>query len=817
MLYLDTEGCGLHGPTVLIQYAEDDGDTILYEPWYNTIDDTLSLLEHFCTKVVCAFNLPFDWFHICQLGTTLMELRKRFGGSVQPIDRIEDYAMCEPDARDGPCFKPVGAFDLMLHAQRGEYQSIMKRKPIRIKKVPRELAEPLVRLLDKNIKIPNIYFARKKNRGETDWSINPVDNDFVTLELKFHPSTALKALAEEVFKYKPTVFSDIEVDHKLRPIEVGYAPFALAMSNPQKKWKAKIKKSNGWKRGYAWPGVIQYHIAHWRYNKRAREYAADDVALLKKFYKHFNTPEVNDDDSILACMVGAVRWRGYAINKEGVTELKKQARVRSIQAPKAPNAVLKYIKPYLSQAEIDKMIDSKTGKVSTKKVVLEDMKKWKKTCPHCISQFSVMDMLASKEQETDCEYCKGTTYLNEAHPVANVAAACLDARLATKEIELYDKLLQAGRFHASFKVIGTFSSRMSGTDGLNPQGINHSKFVRKQFPLSHGRLVLQGGDFSAFEVSIADAICDDPKLRDALRTCAECKGLWPIELIASQVECPHCGKVDDEGKPCRQKFHGIFGQSLEPDYTYDQILATKGSANDLYDKGKRGGFSQFYGGNYHTLMTRLGISEEIAIRAEKWFNNEYQGVGKYRERIKEDFCSMRQEGGLGTKVEWHDPKLYVESLTGFRRDFTLETMITKEILKISTNIPDGWKELDKMVVRNQMKGPQKLFGAVMSACIAAAFNIQSAVMRAAANHVIQSTGAVLTKNLQRRLWELQPDGIHEWRIQPMNIHDEIMCPSLPELKPLVKQIIEEFVTEFRKLVPLLAIDWSYDMETWADK
>ena len=55
-------------------------------------------------------------------------------------------------------------------------------------------------------------------------------------------------------------------------------------------------------------------------------------------------------------------------------------------------------------------------------------------------------------------------------------------KFAAKEIELYDKLLLAGKFHASFIVIGALSSRMAGADGLNAQGIKHTKEVRQMFP-----------------------------------------------------------------------------------------------------------------------------------------------------------------------------------------------------------------------------------------------------------------------------------------------------------------------------------------------
>lgn len=819
LLYLDTETCGLHGPIVLVQYAlGEDADVTLYSVWKHSIDETLALYEWFCEQVVCGFNLSFDWFHICQQYTTLLLLKEMVGGDKLPEDCIDEYASCEADGRDGPCVKPKSALDLMLVARKGAYQSTMDRKPIRIKRIPIELADPLIKLLDKNIVLPEIYFARKKNHKGTHWHVSHTENpELVDLKLEFAPSTRLKDLAHEIFKYNPLMYGDVAIQSKFKPVEAGWAPFATALSCKERQWQAHVRVKGQLREGYAWPGVIKFHIDHWHYGTKARQYASDDVYLLRKLNDYFKRPEPGDKDSVLACMVGAVRWRGYAVNIEGIKKLRQEAWTKANSAPKDPAKVHAYIVPLLSDIE-KKKLRTDTGKISTKRVLLEEISKWKQPCLECLNQVSVMGLLAGITTQTVCEKCNGTGNLAELHPAAVRAKECLEARQARTEAKIWDKIIQAGRFHVSLNVIGAFSSRMSGTDGLNAQGINRPKRIRKQFPLAFGDLIPTGGDFASFEVSIADAIVSDDKLRDALRTCEKCKGLWPLEVFASQIECPHCGCIDDEGKPQRQKFHGIFAIALtDGKMTYDEILKTKGSSDDWYDKGKRGGFSQFYGGNWNTLVIRLGLSEEVARRSEEYFLAEYKGVARWREGIKDDFCSMRQDGGLGTKVEWHDPKEYVESLTGHRRYFTLENSLAKTLFNMSTALPDSWKKVQKLILRSAHRGLQKVAGAVMSALLAAAFNIQGAVMRAAANHVIQSTGAELTKMLQCRLWGLQPVGVHKWHIQPMNIHDEIMSPCLPEVLPLIKQKVDEFVVEYSKLVPLLAIDWSYKMETWADK
>ena len=50
------------------------------------------------------------------------------------------------------------------------------------------------------------------------------------------------------------------------------------------------------------------------------------------------------------------------------------------------------------------------------------------------------------------------------HPAAERARLVLDARKGKYEINFYDKLLRAGRLHASFEVIGALSAH--GCRGL---------------------------------------------------------------------------------------------------------------------------------------------------------------------------------------------------------------------------------------------------------------------------------------------------------------------------------------------------------------
>jgi len=755
MIFLDTETCGYHGPAVLIQWARDNGSVHLHDVWTNPITDTLLLIEEFCNEPdgIVGFNLAFDWFHLQRLYNLLSAFPDL---SANPSDVSQELAESEKDARDGLCIKPCNAFDLMLHARKGPYQSTMDRNDIRIKRVPTPLAWKLSRHLTDNLKFKDIYFERKQDKTER-WKVFDITNDlgdtnpnFKDIVLKFAPSSALKALAVDALHLETTYYSEIEHGFKVK--EKGWAP-----CYPETDWLP----------------IIGSIVGYWAYNPLARTYAENDVIYTRALYKYFcyldNNEEedkareyansnhwnssmhrlMGDDDSILACMVGSVRWKGFKIDVPKLKALRVtcvEQLGEEVSLATAPHIAKRYLESFMDATE-KLAIQS-----STKKQILEEI--------------------------TDWEADEGGQ-----HPAAKAARRILDARKAKKRIEVIDKLLEAGRFHASFKVIGTLSSRMSGTDGLNAQGMDNSKAFRSCFPLAWDNQNLIGGDFASFEVTIAAAEYNDPVL---------------IEEIKS-------------GK----KVHGLLGELFFKDIDYDQILASKGTEDDKYVKSKQGVFAFIYGGNDHTLHTRVGIDKESANDAFKKIFKKYKGIADSRQKVNDLFCSMRQPNGLGTKVEWHEPADYIESMLGFRRYFNLENRICKTLFDLAENMPKEWKEINIKVVRRDRQ--QTAHGAVRSALYAAAFSIQAAAMRAAANHRIQSTGAEITKHLERKIWDLQPKGIHAWEIMLLNIHDEIMSPCTPDLVNQVNRIVKDTIEGYRSLIPLIGMDWSNNIKTWADK
>lgn len=823
MIFLDTETCGLHGFAVLLQWAKDDGPINLWSLWIEPVGDTLDLLEEIANDDVCGFNLTFDWFHIAKIYTTFKLFADKFGFDACPVDHIDDVAELESEARTVDfTIKPRSACDLMLHARKGKFQSLMARKDIRIRRVPTALAFALQRELEERIEIDGVYFSRRKDKYAPMWTVYDIEDqpEFKDVCLKFSASGALKVLAQYALGVKDDEilkFVDIEVDKSHRPYEQGWAPFCYAFTSREKKWRVKVKKDGKTKIAYAWPFHIKTHIDHWAYNDLARKYGANDVDYTRRLWYYFNCPEPGDDDSELACMVGAVRWRGYNVDIEKIKDQKRLALKKISGCPIAPKQVHHFLSEVMDPIERSQF-------KSTKKVVLEKIAgEWKCDCKFDCTDLEIIPGLNFGVQENKsgpCARCNGSGK----HPAASRAKEVLDARKAKKEIEVYDKLIIAGRFHASFIIIGTLSSRMSGSDGLNAQGINHKKEIRDCFTLADDEFDLCGGDFDSFEVVIAEAAYDDEALRRELteqRPCQKCdqKGKLPCSKCTPEKAC---GKCQDGIVVCDEcegtllatyKIHGLFGMEISG-LTYGEVLKSKGTDKDWYTIGKSGVFAMFYGGDWNTLVKKQNIDPERAQKAEIGFGNRFPGVQKAREKIFNSFCSMRQPAGIGSKVVWEEPEEFIESLLGFRRYFTLENKICKALFDLANKPPKSWKLIKQKVVRKEGR-QQMVGGAVSSALYGAAFGIQSSNMRAAANHVIQSTGATITKRVERRIWDHQPYGVHQWIVIPMNIHDEIACPTRPEFKAAVKETVDETVESFRPTIPLIKMDWGSGASSWA--
>jgi hypothetical protein len=176
---------------------------------------------------------------------------------------------------------------------------------------------------------------------------------------------------------------------------------------------------------------------------------------------------------------------------------------------------------------------------------------------------------------------------------------------------------------------------------------------------------------------------------------------------------------------------------------------------------------------------------------------------------------MRQPGGIGSAVIWKDPDDYAETFLGFRRFFTLENNVTKVLFNLAQRPPRNWAKVKLDVVRSDRV--QTAAGAVSSALYGAAFQLQAANTRAANNHLIQSPGAQITKEVQRKIWDLQPIGVSEWIVAPMNIHDEVLSVTRPDMQQKVAEVVTETVVSYRERVPLIAMKFGMNLANWGEK
>lgn len=848
-VYIDSETCGLHSIMVLWQFAIDDGPIHLYSIWLEPVWKTKKLFESLMTLDYVGFNLSFDHFHVAKIYTIWCLLQNDW----IPAEHINEIVSLELEAIHGPCIKPKRALDLLLHSRKHEFQTLMDRGDIRIRRVPKQIAYDLAKELEESIEIPGIYFARAKHPDSPRWKIydtktrsGKICNTFKDVVLKFKPAGGLKFLAEYVLKLNPEFkFEEIEVDRKQTPPDrkLGFMPFAwkMAPGGPENNWK--IYDKLGKVKGHAWPYHIRTHILHWHKNLNARKYAYYDIVYTRELDKYFKHPEPGDNDSELACMVGAIRWHGFEIDIEGMKKLCEQAKEKVALSPintNAPTQVRAYICEALDDTE-SFMIQESTNKpnlIFLSKISFVE-REHGKTCSKCSGSGCLRCWNTGK---VDAHYPKQFTSEGNLtcgnHPGAIRAKQILDIKAAFKEVELYEKLIQAGRFHPDFNVIGTLSSRMSGSSGLNAQAIKQSNEIRRLFPLKWEGSILSGGDFDSFEVILAATVYKDKDLIEAITRKIK------HEDCAHGEECPRCtgtGKIGDfdckfcikeDGKPsgkykcptCEgriyyyKKIHALFGMSMYPGRTYENVMESTGTDDDMYTKGKSGVFGMIYGGDWHTLVKNFGIEQDIAETAEKLFFEQFPNIKIARQKTVDMFQTMKQVGR--GQVIWRQPEDYNETFLGFKRYFTLENKICRALYNLAKHPPKGWLTSEKQsikVLRNPLKGEQGAGGATMSALYGAAFSLQQQNARAGCNHEIQSPGGEITKHVQRKIWDLQPSGVHELLVAPLNIHDEIVTVNNPSMTESLAQTVKESVESFRDRVPLIGMTWNKEMDNWAGK
>ena len=760
--FFDTESCQFYGPTILIQYAWGGDAPVLHDVFDEPIHKTLELIERMMNSYIVGFNLAHDFYHLARTYNVLKEMPKGVPPNILDYHDLEDEDACHE-----VCLKPKGALDLLIHGRANEFQATMGQKDITMRKVPRVLASVLVEELKTRVDIPPLFFARSsKHAGAAEWQVLdlhkdtgkeitpedqarinrglsvPIDKDFVNLRLRFYPSTSLKSIVEHVLGHDVTHFDSFLKD------------------------LPKCKEYGWWPTKGDWLSVLPDHLWHWRNNTTMRKYAENDVVYTRELYHYFGRPHPNDSDSRLACFVGNSYWRGYALDLDIIRRKGKAHKIYLAAAEKqvnfkAPRQCLSYLHEVCDDFQKCYITD-------TKKETLE----------------------AIIKNETNSNGVGGSTEL------VRRAKLIYDARRVYREYDLYTKLFLAKRLYVTFKVTGTKSNRMSGGGfvkrggSINPQGIKKEPELRSAFLLAWPDQILCGGDFSGFEVSIAEAVYGDAKLRSDLLS----------------------------GK----KIHALWGSALY-NMTYDEVMATSEFNQDdprgYYQRAKTSFFAKLYGAQGVKLANVTKLTEEEVNAAIKRFEEWYPGVAEAQRKLSRAFEAMYQPRGIGSAIEWREPTPYVESFLGFRRYFTMEFTVVKALYDLAQDPPDSFARIGKEIKLRRRERIQTGQGALQSAIYAAAFGIQSSVLRAAGNHEIQSPGGQICKELQEGIYDtFQPQGIGPFKVMPMNIHDEVEIPTAPELVGQLDQFVQDFVKRYKdSSVPLIGMDFKTHLKNWGEK
>ena len=505
-----------------------------------------------------------------------------------------------------------------------------------------------------------------------------------------------------------------------------------------------------------WPRLLQTHLKYWD-TPQAQSYAKNDVLYLERLYELLVSknlwPKEVHIDSDLAGHIGTSRARGFNLDMSGIQKQLLEAEQSLEDIPDAsPHAALVWLRE-VAPPDLLWLVQN----TDTKKTLIP------------LSKMGDYPELALRAEKL------------------------ITQRSAKKKIELLKKLKSVGRYHPDFEVSGTLSNRMSGRGGINPQGINREKSFRELFLLSENSEHLSGGDFSSQEVTILEAVVKDPDLTLLISENPKRIHEFMAECLFAQILTPI---------KCVDGKNGIKVEWNE-DFKANQ---------DEYYQAKQTVYAYIYGAQMATLVKTARISIEQTQRGIDRFIEKLPGLRNFADKIREEFCSMKQPGGLGSPVEWHDPQDQCTSIFGDSRSYILDNRICKFLFNLAANPPEDLKRLSGRVMRRDRE--QSVTGATQSSLYGTAFGIQAENLRTAGNNYIQSPGAKVTKILQHALWALQPPGISKFVVQLYNVHDELLCVNTCPAK--VAKLVKKTIVALRAYIPLLNIDWKQELGSWAE-
>jgi hypothetical protein len=780
--YIDTETLGLYGPMAIAQVrftnvtVNHDAKAFIFDPWHQPASITVQLIEEICECRVVAHNLTFDWQKLQQYYNAIRGLQHLYGEHVRPIDHIDAMAHLFYSERGKYCLKPAAAVCTLLLCQKNLGGSALAAKEIRVRKLPHQVAEIVANTLNKYTKLPDILFARRNS--DVRWATATCEDGdaWSDVALKFGPSNALKDVARHVLGVDDTQKLGVDIEMPEFPFEVGYAPYAELLNDGDWFHDLYNKKDGTTASVPLWPIKLREHIEFWtRPNTPQAKYALDDIVLLEKLDTYLGDVDT-DFDSELACQVASVRVAGFEIDK---TQLHDQiaSSQKIVDSARlnvdSPTQVRNYIEEALDPMErhvCAEHCDKATLKKMTTAFILDEREE-------CCDTFG------------GCPRCDGTNWVGPGPmPIVDRCEHILTIRKHKKRLQLYNKLTVSKGCFPSFRVIGTKSGRMSGTDGLNYHGIDGSREIREVFTLTDEQegWVVSGGDMNSQELAIAAAVMNDVNLEADI----------------------------GEGK----SLHGVFAAAASG-IPYDDIIKNKEDKGTVeagwYKKAKICVYAILYGAAAYNISVTLGVTPEEAQKTIDEFFEKYPYMAETRRMVKKSLEALRSDGEGGRLTVVKPKQTYIESIFGFRRSFDVEFAVMQIMLEAMHEVKSTLKDYPGKVIRKENKGEQTLGSAASSALYGGIFSLQGKILRAALNHLIQSAGRTVTLRCQKRIWdEVQPVGVHEFRIKLMSVHDEIITTSPAKYTDQINFAIKDEMAELCKTVPLLSLDWATNVGSW---
>lgn len=331
---------------------------------------------------------------------------------------------------------------------------------------------------------------------------------------------------------------------------------------------------------------------------------------------------------------------------------------------------------------------------------------------------------------------------------------------------------QTHRGHPELNIIGTSTGRAAGAGGLNWQGIGRNSGIRQ------GILTSWGGDFDAFEISIAQSVYQDKQMDADLRD--------GIDL------------------------HSMSATMFYDTLNYPEFILHKKESpyKDQRYHAKQSNFAILYGGGPVNISQECGTPMEQAEKGYEKFFDRYTGIKEYFEKNEKSFYTVDVKTWSEHCIEKMSDQ--IEDIFGNKQSFRFEKKICnlfwhlgmKDIVKRS--IP----ELSELkIVRKEMKGEQTWNNCVKSAFLGSVITMQQAILRRAINTPVQMTGAYITKKLIRRLWT-------EHYSPMLNIHDEIIFPDYAEEN--FSDTVKNFIEEKKSLIPFLSMAFK-KISNWGEK